>query len=127
MTDAYPRARLAFSQLLGLAVSRYVLVQEPLASADHETIAAWARPSLDYFLHGELGGSSTSVGAESRPPSTAQHVVRAVLEARSLENTFARLGGETRRDFGWRCTKVARAMGTLLSDCFPSAPASPQG
>jgi len=54
-TDACPRARLAIAVLLGLAVSRYVLRQEPLASADHETIAAWAGPALDYFLKGELG------------------------------------------------------------------------
>jgi AcrR family transcriptional regulator len=54
-TDACPRARLAVAELLGLAVSRYVLHQEPLASADHETIAAWAGPALDYFLKGELG------------------------------------------------------------------------
>ncbi|MGZ4200070.1 MAG: TetR/AcrR family transcriptional regulator [Thermoleophilia bacterium] len=53
--DACPRARLAVSELLGLAVSRYVLCQEPLASSDHETIAAWAGPALDYFLRGELG------------------------------------------------------------------------
>lgn len=55
VTDAYPRARLAVSQLFGLAVSRYLLPQEPLASADIETIAAWAGPSLDYCLRGELG------------------------------------------------------------------------
>jgi len=54
-TDACPRARLAVSELLGLAFSRYVLHQEPLASADHETIAAWAGPAVDYFLKGELG------------------------------------------------------------------------
>ena len=59
--DAYPRARLAFSQLLGLAVSRYLLPQEPLASADIETIAAWAGPSLDYCLRGELGRGVTSL------------------------------------------------------------------
>lgn len=53
--DACPRARLACSHLLGLAVSRYVLRREPLASADHETIATWTGPALDYFLKGELG------------------------------------------------------------------------
>jgi AcrR family transcriptional regulator len=62
-TDAYPRARLAFSQLLGLAVSRYLLPQEPLASADIETMAAWAGPSLDYCLRGELGGACTPCGS----------------------------------------------------------------
>ena len=62
-TDAYPRARLAVSQLLGLAVSRYLLPQEPLASADIETIAAWAGPSLDYCLRGELGRACVPSGS----------------------------------------------------------------
>ena len=53
--DACPRARLACAQLLGLAMSRYVLCQEPLASADHETLAAWAGPALDCSLRGALG------------------------------------------------------------------------
>jgi len=53
--DACPRARLACAQLIGLAMSRYVLRQEPLASADHETIAAWAGPALDCSLNGALG------------------------------------------------------------------------
>ena len=56
--DACPRARLACAQLLGLAMSRYVLLQEPLASADHETIAAWAGPALDCSLRGVLGSST---------------------------------------------------------------------
>jgi len=60
-TDAYPRARLAFSALLGLAVSRYVLRQEPLASADHETLAAWMAPCIDHFLHSRLGEAMPSV------------------------------------------------------------------
>ncbi|HUK77697.1 MAG TPA: hypothetical protein VL117_08875, partial [Thermoleophilia bacterium] len=55
--DACPRARLACAQLLGLAISRYVLLQEPLASADHETIAAWAGPALDCSLRDVLGGA----------------------------------------------------------------------
>jgi hypothetical protein len=53
--DACPRARLAVAALLGLALSRYMFRQEPLASADHETIAAWSGPALDYYLKGELG------------------------------------------------------------------------
>ena len=56
--DACPRARLAVAALLGLALSRYVFRQEPLASADHETIAAWAGPALDYYLKGALGRSA---------------------------------------------------------------------
>jgi hypothetical protein len=67
-TDAYPRARLAVSQLLGLAVSRYLLPQEPLASADIETIAAWAGPALDYCLRGELGRACVPCGIGAARP-----------------------------------------------------------
>lgn len=76
-TDACPRARLAVSELLGLAVSRYVLHQEPLASADHETIAAWAGPSLDYFLKGELGRTA-GTAAPGPGPSGRRATWRAV-------------------------------------------------
>ena len=69
LTDAYPRARLAVAQLLGLAVSRYLLPQEPLASADIETIASWAGPALDYCLRGELGRAWPPCGSgAARPP-----------------------------------------------------------
>lgn len=54
-TDAGPRARLVSSALIGLAVTRYILREEPIASADHETIAAWMGPSLDCYLLGALG------------------------------------------------------------------------
>jgi len=57
MSDACPRVRLLISCLSGLAVSRYVLREEPLASADHETIAAWVGPAIDGYLHGELGAA----------------------------------------------------------------------
>lgn len=73
--DAHPRARLALSQLLGLAVSRYLLGHEPLASADIETIAAWVGPSVDYFLRGELGcpyaAPSTPASPATRPAATS--------------------------------------------------------
>jgi hypothetical protein len=45
------------SYLCGLAVSRYLLREEPLASADHETIADWMGPSIDGALHGALGAA----------------------------------------------------------------------
>ena len=54
-TDAGPRARLVSSALVGLAVTRYVLREEPIASADHETLAAWMGPSIDCYLRGALG------------------------------------------------------------------------
>jgi len=72
LTDAWPRARLAFSQLIGLAVSRYILREEPIASADHATLAAWAGPVIDYFLRSELGGEAAgrpgcAVGPAAQP------------------------------------------------------------
>lgn len=54
-TDAGPRARLVCAALIGLAVTRYVLREEPLCSADHGTIAVWMGPSIDCYLHGSLG------------------------------------------------------------------------
>ena len=53
--DACPRVRLVTSALMGLAVSRYVLCEEPLASADHATVAAWMGPAIDCYLHHALG------------------------------------------------------------------------
>ncbi|HLU59538.1 MAG TPA: TetR family transcriptional regulator [Pseudonocardia sp.] len=48
------RATLAGSQMLGLAIVRYVLKVEPLASADHETIVALVAPNLQRYLTGPL-------------------------------------------------------------------------
>jgi AcrR family transcriptional regulator len=52
--DACPRVRLLVSTLTGLSFSRYVLKEEPLASGDHETVAAWVGPVVDNLLHGRL-------------------------------------------------------------------------
>jgi hypothetical protein len=54
-TAAGPRARLVTSAPVGLAVTRYLLCEEPLASTDHATIAAWIGPSIDCYLRGRLG------------------------------------------------------------------------
>lgn len=51
--DAELRATLVGSQLAGLAMARYVLRVEPLASADHDTLAAWIAPTLQRYLTGE--------------------------------------------------------------------------
>ena len=50
------RATLVGSQLVGLAMARYVLAIEPLASADHDTLAAALAPTLQRYLTGELEG-----------------------------------------------------------------------
>jgi hypothetical protein len=43
-------ATLVGSQLVGLAMARYVLRIEPLASADPATVAAWIAPTLERYL-----------------------------------------------------------------------------
>jgi AcrR family transcriptional regulator len=49
------RAELVGTQLVGLAVARHVLLVEPLASADHETIVAAVGPTMQRYLTGDLG------------------------------------------------------------------------
>jgi AcrR family transcriptional regulator len=48
------RTALCASQLVGLGVVRYVLRLEPLASADHATVAAALAPTLQRYLTGTL-------------------------------------------------------------------------
>jgi AcrR family transcriptional regulator len=48
------RAGLCGSQVLGLAVVRYVLKVEPLASADHTTVIGAVAPNLQRYLTGPL-------------------------------------------------------------------------
>ncbi|MGH8791345.1 MAG: TetR family transcriptional regulator [Stackebrandtia sp.] len=56
--DAALRAGLVSAQLLGLAVCRYSLRQEPLASADHDTVTAWLGPILQRLLTGPPPGAA---------------------------------------------------------------------
>ena len=48
--DQKLRVDLATSHLIGLAVLRYVLQVEPLASADPEAVIGWIAPALDRYL-----------------------------------------------------------------------------
>ena len=48
------RATLVGSQLAGLAVVRYILRVEPLASADHDTVVASVAPALQRYLTEDL-------------------------------------------------------------------------
>lgn len=54
--DAELRASLAGSQMVGLAVARYVVELEPIASASPEQLAALAGPALQRYLTGDLAG-----------------------------------------------------------------------
>jgi hypothetical protein len=44
------RASLAGSQLVGLAILRYVVKLEPVASATADELAAWVGPTLQRYL-----------------------------------------------------------------------------
>ncbi len=52
--DAQFRAALVASQVLGLALTRYVLQLEPLARADVDRLAAAIGPTLERYLTGEV-------------------------------------------------------------------------
>jgi AcrR family transcriptional regulator len=52
--DAELRAALAASQMMGLAVARYVVRMEPLASADPDLVVALIGPTLQHYLTGPL-------------------------------------------------------------------------
>ena len=53
--DARLRATLASSHLMGIAMARYVLEVEPLASMSPEDVATLVGPSVQRYLAGDLG------------------------------------------------------------------------
>jgi AcrR family transcriptional regulator len=53
--DAELRASLVFSQIFGLAMARYILKIEPLASAPGAVIAAAVGPTVQRYISGDLG------------------------------------------------------------------------
>jgi hypothetical protein len=64
--DAALRCDLVWAQLFGLAVGRYALHTEPLASADHDTLVAWLGPILQHLLTGPSPGSRKAMGTRRR-------------------------------------------------------------
>ena len=52
--EADRRVQLVVSQMVGLVVTRYVLVLEPLASMPAEDLVAWVGPTLQRYLDGPL-------------------------------------------------------------------------
>jgi AcrR family transcriptional regulator len=60
--DAELRANLVFSQIFGLAVARYILRIEPLASTPGELVAAAVGPTVQRYITGDL-----DPGARQRP------------------------------------------------------------
>jgi AcrR family transcriptional regulator len=55
LDNADLRATLLGSQLVGLAMARYILALEPLASLPPDALAAAIAPNLERYLTGELG------------------------------------------------------------------------
>jgi AcrR family transcriptional regulator len=53
--DAPLRAALAGSQLVGLAMARYIVKLEPLTSASRATLVAAVGPTVQRYLTGDLG------------------------------------------------------------------------
>jgi hypothetical protein len=51
------RASLAASQLIGVAMLRYVVKLEPLASAPAEQVVEWIAPSIQRYFSGANGAS----------------------------------------------------------------------
>ena len=51
--DAEERVQLVLSQLVGLAVARYVLAVEPLASMPVDDVVAWVAPTVQRYLDGD--------------------------------------------------------------------------
>ena len=54
MDDAGLRASLVGSQLVGLAMARYIVGIEPLASAPPDAVVAAVAPNLQRYLTGPL-------------------------------------------------------------------------
>ena len=52
-TEAARRAALVASQLLGIALSRYVLLLPPVVEMDPDEIVAWVAPTIDRYLTAE--------------------------------------------------------------------------
>jgi hypothetical protein len=56
LPDADLRATLVGTQLVGLAMARYIVKVDPIASADREVLVRAIGPTLQRYLTGDLGG-----------------------------------------------------------------------
>ena len=54
LPDAEIRATLAGTQLIGLAISRYIIGLEPIASMSPEDLAAAVGPTIGSYLAGDV-------------------------------------------------------------------------
>lgn len=65
------RAGLAASQILGMALCRYVLAFPPLAGMDRQQVVEWIAPTVQTYLTAEVEVVDGVVVRTSRAPSTA--------------------------------------------------------
>lgn len=68
--DAALRATLAGSQLIGLALARYVVAVEPLASAPPEVLVRAIAPTLQRYLTGDLAEGDRPAGPPDAGPAS---------------------------------------------------------
>ncbi|MFI6582537.1 TetR family transcriptional regulator [Embleya sp. NPDC050493] len=61
-TEAPRRAGLAATQVLGLALCRYVLRLPPIVAMTHPELVAWLGPQLQRCLTGDLGAPENAIG-----------------------------------------------------------------
>jgi hypothetical protein len=69
LPDARLRATLVGTQLVGLAMARYVVGMEPLASADPDAVARAVGPSIQRYLEDDLGTAVPAMGAPVPGPA----------------------------------------------------------
>jgi AcrR family transcriptional regulator len=60
------RASLCMSQIMGLAVARYIIGLRPLVEADDDTLVAAYAPALQHYLTGELPPGRARGGSRRR-------------------------------------------------------------
>lgn len=69
--EAASRAGLVSSQLLGLALTRYVIQLPPIAGMDVDTVVESVAPVLQYYLTAELGNAIRTRRRRRQPTQSA--------------------------------------------------------
>lgn len=64
--DAELRAVLVGTQLIGLAMARYVVGVEPIASASPEDLARWVGPTVQRYLTGDIDAGPGDLTSDTR-------------------------------------------------------------
>ena len=96
MPDAQLRATLVGSQLIGLAMMRYIGHIEPLASATVDELVAALGPTVQRYLTGDLGARP---GTRARPgePAATRRSAQAPAQSRQTAAPSDEARAERRR------------------------------